>query len=322
MRNEKCCICCNSSRLAEVNYRLNEIIFVLEKCEDCGVAWLKQNFSLDEIKSAHAELYLGNNYKKKFNFPWVEFLVKFLLERQLSILKPFLVNGKSLLEIGCGRGTALRFFKNKGMDVRGIELDQRMKAMIADDLEVTFDSLDVLIDKNPLIKYDIIFMWHVFEHINDIPEILNNISMILKKNGLLCLAVPNFGSFQSSYFKDSWFHVDFPRHLWHFNDAGLQLLMRQFGLRLLKKDNGQFDMDVYGFIQSFLNKCGFPYNQLYDFLRSPSKTLCSSFKNFIQIFLTIVILPFLLIVSIFMYLFTKKQDRKGSIIHLYQKSEM
>ena len=55
---------------------------------------------------------------------------------------------------------------------------------------------------------------------------------LLKPNGTLVIAVPNFKSYDAEYYKNFWAAYDVPRHLWHFSSKGIKKLFAQFNFKL------------------------------------------------------------------------------------------
>ena len=64
-------------------------------------------------------------------------------------------------------------------------------------------------------------MWHVLEHMPNLEETIQKIETLLKPNGILLVAVPNFNSFDAAYYKNYWAAFDVPRHLWHFSKTSM-----------------------------------------------------------------------------------------------------
>jgi hypothetical protein len=44
------------------------------------------------------------------------------------------------------------------------------------------------------------------------------------------IAVPNYTSFDASYYKENWAAYDVPRHLYHFSPKSMRRLLQQHGL--------------------------------------------------------------------------------------------
>ena len=77
----------------------------------------------------------------------------------------------------------------------------------------------------PHSTFDIITMWHVLEHIDNLKLHTEQLHRLLNDNGRLVIAVPNFMSFDAQYYKDKWAAYDVPRHLNHFHKESLQNIL-------------------------------------------------------------------------------------------------
>jgi hypothetical protein len=57
---------------------------------------------------------------------------------------------------------------------------------------------------------------------------------LLKPNGTLVIAVPNFKSYDAEHYKIFWAAYDVPRHLWHFSRIAIEELFKTKSLKLVK----------------------------------------------------------------------------------------
>lgn len=168
------------------------------------------------------------------------------------------------LDVGCGRGVLLQGFLEEGVDALGIERGGAGFEAI-EGIEAL--SLDDLLASGR--KFDVIVIWHVLEHLSDPQESLHKCRQLLASGGSLFVEVPNFGSWQAGLFKSRWFHLDLPRHLFHFTPATLAAALREAGFSIASTATFSIDQNLYGFLQSALNSMPFlPANHLYGLLRS------------------------------------------------------
>jgi SAM-dependent methyltransferase len=77
--------------------------------------------------------------------------------------------------------------------------------------------------------YDALVFRHSLEHVVEPKEDLGRARELLRPGGLLLIALPNFGSWQSRRFGSRWFNLDLPRHRSHFTPVGLERLLRDSG---------------------------------------------------------------------------------------------
>ena len=78
--------------------------------------------------------------------------------------------------------------------------------------------------------FDVITLWHVSEHVSDLNSYISQLHKLLKDNGRLIVAVPNYKSYDAFYYKSFWAGFDVPRHLWHFSQTAISKLVRKHNM--------------------------------------------------------------------------------------------
>lgn len=148
---------------------------------------------------------------------------KFNIRKKARLVKKQVPNGKELLDIGAGTGDFLLALKNRNWEVNGVEpnFDARMRA------QEKGVNLNIDIDSLPVKKYDVITLWHVLEHLPNLELQIKKIVSLLKNDGTLIIAVPNFKSYDANYYKEHWAAYDVPRHLWHFSKMSISKLFKK-----------------------------------------------------------------------------------------------
>jgi SAM-dependent methyltransferase len=122
--------------------------------------------------------------------------------------------------------------------------------------------------------FDEVIIWHVLEHVVDPAGTLSEIRRILRPDGRVVVAVPNFSSLQARWAGPHWFHLDPPRHLYHFPLPSLLRLLRRTGLVPQSVHHFSLRQNPFGWVQSALNRCpDLPTNGLYVLLhqRAPGE---------------------------------------------------
>lgn len=160
------------------------------------------------------------------------------------------VASKTVLDVGCGDGDFLLAARKAGWNVVGTERGERLAVI---------DSRNVLPDLAAVraefgdSSFDAISCWHTLEHFNDPTATLAEIDNLLKPDGVLLIAVPDFGGWQSRMSGKHWLHLDVPRHLWHFTSESLNSFLTQRGFQVKRSWHCEFEYDVLGWSQSSLN---------------------------------------------------------------------
>jgi SAM-dependent methyltransferase len=133
-----------------------------------------------------------------------------------------------LLEFGCGPGGYLLWMAHQGWRPTGLETSPAAAEM-AQSLGYPVHIGPLEDAPRPEIPYDLSVGWMVVEHLHDPIKALRNLNAWTRDNGWLALSVPNAASKESSYFGDSWFALDLPRHLYHFTPITITSVLKRAG---------------------------------------------------------------------------------------------
>ncbi len=180
--------------------------------------------------------------KKSFTDKLYQIVKGYTLNNKLCLINSFKTDQKNLLDVGCGTGEFLLNCKNNGWNVVGVEPNQNAKSLAETKLTVCSISkiYTNLSDINSE-KFDVITLWHVLEHVPNLEAYILNLKHLLKPNGILVIAVPNFKSYDANYYKQYWAAFDVPRHLWHFSKKSIELLFSKENMAVKKILPMKFD---------------------------------------------------------------------------------
>lgn len=179
-------------------------------------------------------------------------------------------NASSVLEIGCGPGLMLDAFRRLGCRVIGIERNQEVAEIGRRGLGLEIVSTPI--EKFPSdMRFDLILMFHVLEHIQDPVELLRECAARLSPKGVLIISVPNFSSWQSHFAGAKWFHLDVPRHLTHFTAGTLSSALERVGLQPTSISFASLEHDPFGWIESVISHATRRMNTLSRFLMGLDK---------------------------------------------------
>jgi SAM-dependent methyltransferase len=93
----------------------------------------------------------------------------------------------------------------------------------------------------PSASFDAITLWHVLEHVHDLQGYMAQLKNLLKENGRLFIAVPNYTSKDAAIYKEDWAAWDVPRHLYHFSPRSMKTLVEKHGLKIVEYKPMWFD---------------------------------------------------------------------------------
>jgi 2-polyprenyl-3-methyl-5-hydroxy-6-metoxy-1,4-benzoquinol methylase len=149
-------------------------------------------------------------------------------------------NKKRFLDIGCGEGFTLKFFKDKQWNITGIDYSDFGCKKFNPDCVSSLLIGDIYQQISPLIKsstkYDVIWLDNVLEHVLDPLHLLKECKKLLDKDGVLVIEVPNdFSTLQKHLINNkhinSEFWVVIPDHISYFNKEGLSAIAGDAGLK-------------------------------------------------------------------------------------------
>ncbi|WP_026451833.1 class I SAM-dependent methyltransferase [Aequorivita capsosiphonis] len=126
----------------------------------------------------------------------------------------------SLLDVGAGTGEFLKVAKEKSWNVQGMEPNENARRLASEKGIELKSSLSDFHEN----QFDVVTLWHVLEHIPNLEETISQLSDLVKPNGTLIIAVPNFKSYDAKHYKEFWAAFDVPRHLWHFSKVSIEKL--------------------------------------------------------------------------------------------------
>ena len=139
----------------------------------------------------------------------------------------------TVLDLGSGTGTFVQAMKLAGWEVKGLEPDEQARELAKKVYGLELSGTEEFL-KLTAGSFDAITLWHVLEHVHDLSAYMQQLQKLLKENGKLIIAVPNYTSKDAAIYKEYWAAYDVPRHLYHFSPSSLELLIKKNGMRLLQ----------------------------------------------------------------------------------------
>lgn len=175
--------------------------------------------------------------------------------RNLRIIDKYKPQGNKILEIGCGNGSFLHglpsYFEKYGIEINhdGYRfIKENYKDIKVYNTKIGDDALNEGVE-----NYDVVVMWNVLEHINDPINFIKIVSSTLLANdGVLIFDVPNRNSLGFRATQKNWFHIDTPRHLFHYQYSVIECMLSAHGLKIIKVSGNPIDyfhdlaVSVYG----------------------------------------------------------------------------
>lgn len=225
------CILCGSSNFKIIQRKIRfDIPTKVVQCENCTLISLKNpNTKTIDYEKTYRKLHSPIINKQMSSKEFFKFQEKFQLSK-INRVQHFLKKHYSVLEIGSSTGNFLNAIKNLVNHSVGIELDKKHMEFSKKHckLEVYNKSIEDL-ELNE--KFDVIFMFQVFEHITNPIEFLNTCKKFLKPSGRIYVEVPNvddalYSIYNIQNFNNFYFRLPHP---YYYSKNTLQKIFQKSG---------------------------------------------------------------------------------------------
>jgi 2-polyprenyl-3-methyl-5-hydroxy-6-metoxy-1,4-benzoquinol methylase len=216
----------------------------VQRCDCCDFVFTNPRMPADKLA-----LYYTKNYNLE-GLPVPRSLEEFLSseykdiwftkERDLNLILSVKTTGR-ILDVGCASGTLLWLAKQKGFEVKGVEV-ARGAARFARNIlgmDVVCGQLADAHFRDG--EFDVVTMIHVLEHMPDPCQVLRDTYRVLKEDGVLLVVVPNFASWSSERDGDQWKWLQPENHYSHFTPQAIARVIEGEGfVSQITSEEGRF----------------------------------------------------------------------------------
>lgn len=166
---------------------------------------------------------------------------------QLFLLKRYIEpKGKTLLDIGTGKGYLLEIASEMGFEVYGIDVSEYCTKVSKSKFgeRITMGRFEEVKYNDEM--FDVITMTDFIEHISSPHYVLKEVYRILKKNGLILLTTPNSNSFTRKVLGKDWFQYKY-EHVIYYNRKSLSYLLEKnnFSILEIRRNVKRFKIGYY-----------------------------------------------------------------------------
>jgi SAM-dependent methyltransferase len=206
-------------------------VFSIARCESCGVG-----VTLPPVAPAQLAAFYPGGYGA-YGFPTgalglCSAVIRGLQARRALRTAPLAqlaqMPAGRLLDIGCGRGDLGTWFVRRGWTAVGVEPSAEACALArARGVDARVGTLaEAQLEPR---AFDAVVFRQSLEHVLDPVSDLRRAHAALREGGVLVVSVPNFGCWQRRRFGGRWFHLDLPRHRFHFDAGALRGALARAG---------------------------------------------------------------------------------------------
>ena len=273
------CSLCGSDN-HKVKFRVREPrafrkgIYNIVECQSCGLMFLNPRLDDDWYKQVYDELYAKPNLN---SFWQLLNKLKYIIDRRIP------KRGGKLLDVGCGIGLFLKVKRDEGWEVFGVDIAKGAVEFSRNTWDLNVKEGRLAEQKYPNDFFDVITMWHYFEHEPDPIGVLTEANRILKRGGLIIINIPNMDSLEVKVFQERTCYWSPPAHVFHYTPETISRILEKTGFKV--------------------NKIAFPFFSPQSFLFSFIHTLQlklnrSIYRGNWKIYLSVLLVPLFLPLNI------------------------
>ncbi len=198
------------------------------ECQQCSLTMINPRPSYANILKGYTREYSQGYINKK------DKKIR-RAKRRVRKMKKIMPEGR-WLDIGCSAGFILSVAKSADYETYGIEIDQlgvkhaREIFGLDNIFQGTFE--EHYFDDN---FFDIITMYDVIEHVQDLNEIVKELKRVLSKNGVIEIWTPDIGHWRVPKSLIEWEAIKPSEHLYYFNKKTLSMILHKHGLKIIRK---------------------------------------------------------------------------------------
>ncbi|MEO7263737.1 MAG: class I SAM-dependent methyltransferase [Ferruginibacter sp.] len=218
------------------DYTVSQEQFQIMECDNCQLRFTNDVPGQAEIGPYYkSENYISHSDTNKGIINRLYHFVRGItISGKKNTIKHFTKKNKgTILDIGCGTGVFLKSMKDAGWNVTGLEPDAGARKIASVSNGINASGPERLFELTPH-SFDAITLWHVLEHVHELHAYIEQIKNLLAPGGYVFIALPNYTSYDATYYKAHWAAYDVPRHLYHFSPASMGKLLSIHGLQIEK----------------------------------------------------------------------------------------
>ncbi len=230
----KMCNVCNQKQEYYFSYKK----YKYYKCCSCGLVTTLPLPTKVIIERHYSKRFREGNYSlllkyeeeyKRVYQDFISILLKILKNKRL---KP---KNLRVLDVGCFTGSFLQMLKKSGFNVTGLELQKEAVKIARKKLPSDVIVADVMTDKLPGKRYDIICMLGLIEHVNNPSKLIKKCSKYQDDNGMLLIQTPDSSSLPARILRKYWPPYSPVEHIHLFSQQSLIKLLEQNNYEIIFK---------------------------------------------------------------------------------------
>ena len=180
-------------------------------------------------KYYESEQYASYNRVRGFLGSLYVFFSRMMLKFKFGTIKRYLKKEGLVVDFGCGNGDFVSYVSAQNKKVIGIENNKRAVEVCEKKQIKVLSSVSSVQS-----KINVITFWHSFEHLSNPEKVIKAVKKHTDDDSVIVVALPNYKSFDASYYDKFWAAYDVPRHRFHYSKFGIKQTMKKFGFQCVK----------------------------------------------------------------------------------------
>jgi SAM-dependent methyltransferase len=224
---ERSCPVCGSSR-HDLLFTKNGGSYV--RCTGCAMVFLNPVFT----DASLTDYYRHNTTGQAAAHNSEEEFYRRIYTQGFEVIERHVKQG-SVLDIGCSGGLFLDMARERGFSSYGIELNEREFEIVKAKGHTVWNTELSALD--PQLKFDVVCLWDVFEHIKDGVAYLSDLSKRLNPGGVVFLQIPSADSFAARVLREQCNVFDGLEHVNLYGMATIAQVAKRSGFEVLELDS-------------------------------------------------------------------------------------
>lgn len=230
------CHICGSGRIVPFmaatdngHLRRSDVTLPVYRCRDCDIVFLNPPPPAEIGREYFAEAYAGH---AAGNIYYDDGFKERTSQLRLDVLSRYGAPGRTLLDVGCGKGQFVSVARRNGWDAWGVEFDSGACEYARSHFGLQ-TVLNGSVDHPGLPQpFDVVTLWDVIEHVPDPVEIFRQAVARLRKGGLIVVRTANIRSWAFDRHRAQWWAFG-SDHRFYFSPHSLGVAMQRAGLLVL-----------------------------------------------------------------------------------------
>lgn len=228
-RNYDCALCSSNS----TKQLLVKQGFSIVQCRNCSFVYVNPRIDDDQLITIYEHNYFKNKDYGYVGYEQEKRLRIKNFEKWLNDAQIFLpaITAVNALDVGCAAGYCLDVMEARGWHAAGLELDEGICDNLSKERKTVYHSS--LENFKTKLKYQVITLFDVIEHIPNIDAAFKKLNDLLEVDGIVIMVTPNHDSLQRRLFSKNWFQYKPIEHIQYFTIKSLGVFAKRNNLQII-----------------------------------------------------------------------------------------